>query len=83
MCVHMSYAMYYEAERCFRNYHVFQQQSWYEFIHLVYVLWIFFPLCRIWVLTSSRLVPLQTILTAKQCPLVLVHSQRELTWRDT
>lgn len=42
-----------------------------------------FPLYRIWVLTSSRPVPLQTILIAKQCPLVLVRSQLGLTWRGT
>lgn len=42
-----------------------------------------FSSCRIWALTSSKLVPQQTILTVKQCPLVLVRNQHELTWKDT
>lgn len=43
----------------------------------------FMSFCRIWALTSSKLVPQQTILTVKQCPLVLVRNQHELTWKDT
>ena len=42
----------------------------------------FSSICRIWVLTFSKLVHLLTILTAELCPLEPDLNQLVLTWRD-